>query len=118
MLDSQMEIKIHEVLEQSGLPFVEEYSFPDLTGRTGIPLRFDFAVLNDLGEVDFLIEAQGRQHYVAVKDFGGKRANYRQKHNDNLKRKYCLKNNLKLITIPYWDEGSINYDYIMRAAGY
>ena len=34
------------------------------------------------------------------------------------KRKYCEKNNINLIIIPYWDENKISYDYIMHAAGY
>ena len=31
---------------------------------------------------------------------------------------YCQKHDITLIAIPYWDEGKIDYDYIMRAAGY
>ena len=41
----------------------EEYSFKDLVSLTGRPLRFDFAVFDDEGEIDFLIEFQGKQHY-------------------------------------------------------
>lgn len=35
--------------------------------------RFDFAVFDDDGELDFLIEYQGRQHYEAVSKYGGKK---------------------------------------------
>lgn len=35
-----------------------------------------------------------------------------------LKREYCRKHGIKLIAIPYTHEGIINYDYIMKAAGY
>ena len=34
------------------------------------------------------------------------------------KREYCLKNNIILVTIPYWDESRMDYDYIMKLAGY
>nr|DAG48645.1 MAG TPA: hypothetical protein [Caudoviricetes sp.] len=34
------------------------------------------------------------------------------------KREYCAKHNIKLVLIPYWDEGKITFDYIMKAAGY
>ena len=34
------------------------------------------------------------------------------------KREYCAKHNITLIAIPYWEEGYIDYDYIMKAAGY
>lgn len=118
MRDSTGEIKIYDILDQAGLPFEEEYEFPDLVSSSGKHLRFDFAVFDDLGDLDFLIEFQGRQHYVPVKKFGGARGVHRQKYNDILKRKYCLQHNIKLVTIPYYDEGKLDYNYIMRAAGY
>ena len=65
MLSSRGEIKIHEILEDAGFNFKEEYIFPDLRSSNGRPLRFDFAVFDDDGNIDFLIEYQGRQHYEA-----------------------------------------------------
>lgn len=118
MRDSQMEVKIYEILKDAGLPFEEEYEFAGLVGKSGRPLRFDFCIFDDCGNIDFLIEAQGRQHYVPVGKFGGSKALWYQKYNDTLKRKYCLEHGLKLISIPYYDEGKITYDYIMQAAGY
>jgi hypothetical protein len=47
MRASRGEIKIEEILQQSGLEFVEEFAFPDLVSNRGRPLRFDFAVLDD-----------------------------------------------------------------------
>ena len=35
-----------------------------------------------------------------------------------LKREYCKKHNITLVAIPYVHEAMINYDYIMKAAGY
>ena len=63
MRASRGEIKIEEILTAAGLRFQEEYSFPDLVSSSGRPLRFDFAVFDDEGELDFLIEYQGIQHY-------------------------------------------------------
>lgn len=71
MRSSRGEIKIYEILTMAGLPFEEEYIFPDLLSSSGRPLRFDFAVLDDNGEVDFLIEYQGIQHYQPKSKFGG-----------------------------------------------
>ena len=51
MRASRGEIKIEEVLQQSGLIFEEEYSFSDLCSSNGRPLRFDFAVFDDDGEL-------------------------------------------------------------------
>ena len=49
---------------------------PELKSNNGRPLRFDFAVFDDDGNIDFLIEYQGSQHYVASSKFGGKKGLY------------------------------------------
>lgn len=119
MRDSNLEIKIYNILMDADLPFEEEYTFPDLIATSGRPLRFDFAVFDDAGNLDFLIEAQGAQHYGPKGGkFGGAKGFNRQKYNDIQKRKYCLRKNIRLVSIPYYDEGKVNYDYIMKAAGY
>jgi hypothetical protein len=118
MRASRGEIKIEEILQQAGLEFEEEYSFPDLVSSSGRPLRFDFAVFDDNGDLEFLIEYQGIQHYEAKSKFGGYTGLRKQQYNDMKKREYCAKHGILLIAIPYWDEGRIDYDYIMKAAGY
>lgn len=118
MKSSRGEIKICDILDMAGLHYIEEYSFPDLVSSSGRPLRFDFAVLDDDKNIDFLIEYQGIQHYEAKSKFGGAQGLYRQKYNDTQKRTYCQKHGITLVTIPYWDENIMDYDYIMRAAGY
>lgn len=118
MRASRGEIKIEEILQEAGLHFEEEYIFPDLVSSSGRPLRFDFAVFEDNGDIDFLIEYQGIQHYEPKSKFGGYTGLRKQQFNDMKKREYCVKHGLRLIAIPYWDEGRISYDYIMKAAGY
>jgi len=71
MRASRGEIKIYEILTKANLPFEEEYSFSDLKSSRGVPLRFDFAVFDDNGDIDFLIEYQGKQHYEPVAQYGG-----------------------------------------------
>lgn len=115
MKASRGEIKIHEILEEAGLNFVEEYSFPDLVSSSGRPLRFDFAVFDDEGNLDFLIEFQGIQHYQAKSKFGGASGLRKQQYNDMQKRRYCKEHNIILIAIPYIHEGILDYDYIMNA---
>lgn len=56
MRSSRGEIKIEEILQDAGFSFQEEYSFPDLMGNSNRPLRFDFAIFDDNGDLDFLIE--------------------------------------------------------------
>ena len=118
MRASRGEIKIAEILQQAGLVFEEEYIFPDLVSLSGRPLRFDFAVFDDCGDLEFLIEFQGIQHYESKSKFGGFSGLRKQQYNDMKKREYCAKHGIPLIAIPYWDEGRMDYDYIMRAAGY
>lgn len=118
MKSSRGEIKIFEILTEAGLDFQEEYSFKDLVSSSGRPLRFDFAVFDDNGDIDFLIEFQGIQHYEPKSKFGGAKGLYQQKYNDNQKKKYCLEHGYTLICIPYWEESFVDYDYIMKAAGY
>lgn len=118
MRASRGEIKIEEILMSNGISFVEEYSFSDLVSFSGHPLRFDFAVFDDSGELDFLIEYQGIQHYEPKSKFGGITGLRKQQINDMKKREYCKKNNITLVLVPYWDDEILNYDYLMKAAGY
>lgn len=116
MRSSRGEIKIFDILTMAGLNFEEEYSFKDLVSTSGFYLRFDFAVFDDDGNIDFLIEYQGIQHYEPKSKFGGAAGLIKQQYNDNLKKEYCKKHGYTLITIPYWDEQRINYDYIINLA--
>ena len=78
MRSSRGEIKIAEILEMSGLHYTEEQEFEGLVSSNGRPLRFDFCVYDDDGNVDFLIEYQGRQHYEPSARFKGKKGFYQQ----------------------------------------
>ena len=118
MRASRGEIKIEEILKESGLIFKEEYSFEGLNSPNGRPLRFDFVIFDDDGNIDFIIEYQGKQHYEASQKFGGKRGLYQQQYNDNQKRRFCALQGFNLIEIPYTEENLISYDYIMQRAGY
>ena len=118
MRASRAEMKIEEILKEANLNFQMEYSFAGLNSPNGRPLRFDFVIFDDDGNIDFLIEFQGKQHYEASSKFGGKRGLYQQQFNDNKKRRFCALHGFKLIEIPYTEEHLISYDYIMKKAGY
>ncbi len=118
MRASYGQIKIEDILNEAGLSFQEQYSFTDLVSSSGHPLRFDFAVFDDDGEIDFLIQFQGIQHYKPKEKFGGMTGLKKQQYYDMLKRQYCKKHDIKLVLIPYWDEQILDYDYIMKLAGY
>jgi len=114
---SRGEIKVKEVLEKAEILFEQQYIFPDLTSTSGKPLRFDFAVFDEDGELDFLIEFNGEQHYTAVEAYGGARKLIQQKYNDMQKIKYCARKDIRLIVIPYYDYEILNLDYIFTKAG-
>ena len=118
MRASRGEITIEEILTKAELNFKMEYSFEGLNSPNGRPLRFDFVIFDDDGNIDFIIEFQGKQHYQSSSKFGGKKGLYQQQYNDNQKRRFCALHDLKLIEIPYTDEALISYDYIMKLAGY
>lgn len=110
---SRGELKIEGVLTAANVSFKTEYVFEDLMASSGKPLRMDFAVFDDNGNIDYCIEYQGEQHYIAVDHFGGKKGVQRQKFNDKKKRIYCLEHGIPLVIIPYTDYEKINYDYIL-----
>lgn len=116
MASSRGEIKIEEILKMNNIKFDREYIFSDLTSSSGRPLRFDFIVFDDDGNIDFLIEFQGEQHYTSVAHFGGSGHLQKQKFNDSKKREYCLRHNYPLVTIPFWDYEILNYDYLFNKA--
>ena len=118
MRSSSGEVKIYNILLANHFDFEEEYSFDDLVSSSGRPLRFDFAVFDENGDVDFLIEFNGIQHYKPVTRYGGGPGLDKQRYNDAQKKLYCARHNIPLVIIPYFDEGRISYDYIMTKAGY
>ena len=96
---SKGEEKIRKLLEEYGYvykkTFFVEKSFRFLKDRGH--LRFDFYI----PDKKIAIEYQGKQHYQVVDKWGGEEGlKLRQKH-DQMKRDYCLKNNITLIEINY-----------------
>lgn len=115
---SGLEREIDRVLRILGVLYTREFSFPDLAARgSGRLLRFDFCVLKDDGSVDYLIECQGRQHYMPVARFGGSTGLRRQQFNDVAKRRYCMDHGLLLLTIPYYDKDKIGVSYLRDMLG-
>lgn len=115
---SKGERRIADILTAAGVNFKIEYVYEDLVSSSGRPLRFDFAVLDDDGNVEFLIEYQGEQHYKSVGKFNGGKGLARQKYNDRKKVQYCLDKGIPLVVIPYYDFPFLDYDYIINKANF
>ncbi len=99
---SMGERKMIKILNNLGYDPVQQYTFPDCK-YIGC-LRFDAYCSN----LHTAFEYQGQQHYYPV-DFSGKGMEHAKQQytigviRDNIKRKYCRLNNIRLIEIPYWE---------------
>ena len=93
---SHGETKIRNYLKENSILFEEQKRFKNC--RDKLPLPFDFY----LPKENLLIEYQGEQHYRRSENFwGGKVALKKQKYHDKLKKKFCKKNYIRLLTISY-----------------
>jgi len=74
--------------------------FSDLEGYGGRMLSYDFAFYEN-GELKYLIECQGEQHYRPVPIFGGEEQFAKQQLHDELKKEYAKRIGAPLIEIPF-----------------
>lgn len=96
---SRNEKNIIKLLNEYDIDFKTQYTFPDLIGVGGRPLRFDFAIFEG-GKLKRLIEFHGKQHFVRPKGSWSK--GYRSLvENDIRKREYCSRNGIDLVMIPF-----------------
>lgn len=74
------------------IEFEFQKTFNNLTGINGGNLRFDFY----LPEFNTAIEIQGEHHYEKSQYFSKNTFEH-----DTYKKEFCIKNNIKLVSIPY-----------------
>lgn len=98
--NSKGEIIIEQLLKKLDLNFKKQFSFYDLKGDNSV-LRFDFVILDNNKNIQYLIEFQGIQHFKSVEYFGGEKRFEKQKEYDEKKREYCRLNKIPLIEITY-----------------
>lgn len=89
------EEKISQLLKEHQISFEKEKTFescrfPD----TNALARFDFYINNK-----YLIEFDGKQHYIKDSGYGADLENTQRR--DKFKNEWCKKNNIPLIRIPY-----------------
>lgn len=108
---------LNKLLIENHILYQPEYSFEDLVGKSGNYLRYDFAILNEDGSVNCLIECNGEQHYFPVEEFGGKAQYDIQVKNDQLKKEYAEKKGIPLHIISYKDKQYQKIESILRAEG-
>ncbi len=99
---SHGEQKIEQLLIENHIPYKKEFVFKDLKSSKNGYLRFDFAILDDKNNLQYLIEYDGETHDLAyIQGWNTKEKILYQLECDNLKNEYCLKNNIPLIRISY-----------------
>lgn len=109
-ISSRGESVIKQYLITNRINYEPQYRFEDCVD-VGL-LRFDFGVLGDNGELLFLCEYDGQQHFEPV-IFGNFSYDVAvEKYNDlvrrdNIKNEYCENNHIALIRIPYWEYDNI-----------
>jgi hypothetical protein len=74
--------------------------------RNKKPLPFDFGI-NFVNREWLLIEYHGIQHFEITEFFGGRKALKDVQKHDKIKEKYCRKNKISLLMIPYWEKNNI-----------
>lgn len=97
-LKSNGESSIISFLNKNNYNYLKEYSFDDLLSNKHKPLRFDFAIFEN-NNLKFLIEFQGRQHFLDIDYFNHNESLEIRQEYDKRKEEYCRKNNIPLLKI-------------------
>lgn len=106
---SQGEQKVIEILKKEGKNFEREYIFPDLKSIRGGRPRFDFAVFDDEGNIDCLLEYDGILHFKDGNIWTSTRREFLYRQDMDVKKNsYCLARGIKLFRIPYYDYEKLN----------
>lgn len=98
---SKGEDYIRNFLINNNIKFKQQYSFDNLLNENKNKMKFDFAAFNNNM---ILIEYDGKQHFEPI--YGEENLKITQ-YRDNLKNKYCKKNNITLLRIPHWEFDNI-----------
>jgi len=91
--ESKGERKVREFLEENNINYSQEVKLFD-------NYRFDF-YLEDLNTV---IEYDGKQHYEPIGYFGGLEGFLKTQECDKIKTDYCIKNDIRIIRIGYFED--------------
>jgi hypothetical protein len=99
---------VENFLFKNDIIYEPQYRFIDC--RYKYPLPFDFAIFydNEKKNLKEILEYDGELHYMPYH----KKNNSVEKlaetqRNDEIKTKYCIDKNIRLIRIPYWEKNNI-----------
>lgn len=104
---SKGELRIRNWLTINNFCFDQQVKFSSCKNKRSLPFDFSIKIKNNLS----LIEYHGEQHYKQVNFTKNKsRAEFKYNqtiNNDQIKKEWCLKHNINLFVIPYWDYENI-----------
>ena len=96
------EQRIMNYLDKKDIIYNMQHKFDDCLYKK--KLIFDFYIPN----LNICIEYHGKQHYERIDYFHTDKLFKIAQNRDEIKTKYCLDNNIKLIVIPYYNFDNIN----------
>lgn len=100
-VESNLEKKVRKFLEKNNVSFVPQKRFDDCKDILMLP--FDFFIDGH----NAVCETHGKQHFEPLEFFGGKEQFMIRKKHDEIKKNYCITNNINFIEIPYWEYDNI-----------
>lgn len=104
---------ISNILDNNNYKYVRNKGyFSDLTSENGVPLRYDFIILNNNIPIR-LIEFDGPQHNKSYDYFGGENHFELTKKYDNLKNQYAFSHDIPLVRIPYKERDNITLEMLL-----
>lgn len=99
--ESKGEQRIRHYLEKNNIKFNSQQTFKDLYSDKGYSLRYDFAILDNYNNIQYLIEYDGKQHYEQTPNWQSDLEFARLQTHDKMKNQYSINNNIPLIRISY-----------------
>lgn len=102
---SKGEQRVYSFLNSHSIPHVYQHVFEDCVYTQ--PLRFDFGLQNEAGDIIALVEYDGEQHVKIVEIYGGEEGLRSLQERDAIKNNYCNTNDISLLRIPAVDEDNI-----------
>lgn len=103
---SRGQIAIKNILDDNDIKYISEYQPLELHGK-----RFDFALLNEDGSIQRLIEFDGIQHFEEW-DRENKESLQDRQNRDKIKNEWAKENHIPLIRIPYWELNNLTKEMI------
>lgn len=100
-------------MDSNSIRYSQQYKFKDLKYINH--LKFDFAVLDDNQNLQYLIEFNGLQHYNFKSKFHKNQENFIiNQHRDLLKVNYCIDNKIDLYIIKFDDDINSKMNEILQ----